>query len=124
MEERSGEPDCKFAVPEKACCQRDQPSDERRLRKVTKRKLLGPDPVLRLVRVKIGRLKHKPKETKPGDCCHADEHCSSRRPRMRQSRRHETSAGLDAPDCHASLTAVPPPDATTRASKMPGCYIP
>ena len=62
MQQRCRQPDREFAVAEEAGRQRDQPSDERRLRVVAKCRMLRPEPVLRLVRVEVGRLEGEPQQ--------------------------------------------------------------
>ena len=73
VEERSRQPNCKLAVAEKPGRCSDQPGDQRRLRVVTESELLRPDPILGLVREKIGRLQRQPKQPQRGDRRNADE---------------------------------------------------
>ncbi len=62
MQQRRRQTDGKFAVAENGRGQRDQPGDKRRLRVIPERQMLRPRPVLRLVRVKPGRLHPQPQQ--------------------------------------------------------------
>ena len=60
MQQWGGETDRELAVAEDGSCQRDQPRDQWGLRVVAEGRLLCPEPVLRLVRIQIGRLHGEP----------------------------------------------------------------
>ena len=66
MQQRRRQADRKFAVPECPRRQRDDPGDQRRLRIIAERRVQGPKPVLRLVRVEVGGCRAEPDESRDG----------------------------------------------------------
>ena len=71
MQQGRRQPDREFAVTQSARRQRDDPGDERRLRVIAECRMQGPEPVLRLVGIKLGACHSEPEEARggqPDDC--------------------------------------------------------
>ncbi len=106
MQQRRRQPDRKLAVAKEGGRQRDQPRDQRRLRVIAEGQVLRPEPVLRLVGVKIGRLQPQPHEPECRDRRDPGEHRRSRGACDGQPQRPGLGDRQGSPDRHRLPAAV------------------
>ena len=102
VQQRRREPDRELALAKNAGRQRDQPGYERRLRIIAECGMLGPKPVLRFVRIKVGRLDNQPQQPQTGDREHPRQHQNGgRRAAQREPKCGHRAAWFALADRHA-----------------------